>query len=158
MKGKDVRRIRDGLDLTQSEFAKLLGVPLRTLQQWEQNRQNPGAAAIALLKRVADAPSRRTPYMTTSDLIVKLHDLQTWNAPRDNIEVACKLMGNIVTSFEIEREYQELKRKHPNLGTIEFLETGRTLTKADVGNLKEAKAILRAVRKVNQGRTVRPLK
>jgi len=50
MKAKDVKRIRAKLDLSQSQFSDLLGVSVRTLQQWEQDRQAPGAPAIALLK------------------------------------------------------------------------------------------------------------
>jgi putative transcriptional regulator len=41
-------RIQSGL--SQSLFAKLLGVSLRTLQEWEQGRRNPSGAAQTLLK------------------------------------------------------------------------------------------------------------
>ena len=50
MTGKDVKRIRDKLGLSQSEFAELLQVPVRTLQQWEQDRQEPRSSAVSLLK------------------------------------------------------------------------------------------------------------
>ncbi|OGA40815.1 MAG: hypothetical protein A3G24_28450 [Betaproteobacteria bacterium RIFCSPLOWO2_12_FULL_62_13] len=61
MKGKDIKRIREKLDLSQSEFAELVGVNLRTLQNWEIDRNGPTAAAVALLK-AADAGllTRRT--------------------------------------------------------------------------------------------------
>jgi putative transcriptional regulator len=52
MTGRDVKRIRARLKLSQSGFAKLLGVPVRTLQQWEQGRQSPNAAGVSLLKLV----------------------------------------------------------------------------------------------------------
>jgi putative transcriptional regulator len=39
--------------LSQSQFAKLLGVSVRTLQDWEQGRKQPSGAAKTLLK-VAD--------------------------------------------------------------------------------------------------------
>jgi len=35
--------------LTQAEFAKLLGVSLRTLQEWEQGRRQPSGAAKSLI-------------------------------------------------------------------------------------------------------------
>jgi putative transcriptional regulator len=41
-------RIQSGL--SQSLFAKLLGVSLRTLQEWEQGRRHPSGAAQTLLK------------------------------------------------------------------------------------------------------------
>lgn len=41
-------RIRSGM--SQDLFAKLLGISLRTLQEWEQGRRNPSGAAQTLLK------------------------------------------------------------------------------------------------------------
>lgn len=40
---------RHKLDLSQAEFAKLLGVSLRTLQEWEQGRRQPSGAAKSLI-------------------------------------------------------------------------------------------------------------
>ena len=37
------------LGLSQSEFAKMLGVSLRTLQEWEQGRRQPSGAAKSLI-------------------------------------------------------------------------------------------------------------
>jgi putative transcriptional regulator len=50
MKAGDIQRIRAKLGLSQSGFAKLLGVSVRTLQDWEQGRHAPGAAAVRLLE------------------------------------------------------------------------------------------------------------
>ena len=36
--------------LSQSQFAALMGVSLRTLQEWEQGRRNPSGAAKTLLR------------------------------------------------------------------------------------------------------------
>ena len=46
----DVRTIRERMDLSQSAFAALLGVSLRTLQDWEQGRRKPTGPAYALLR------------------------------------------------------------------------------------------------------------
>ncbi len=43
-------RAREKSGLTQAEFAKLLGVSVRTLQDWEQGRREPTAAAQTLIK------------------------------------------------------------------------------------------------------------
>ncbi len=42
--------------LSQEEFAKLLGVSKRTLQEWEQGRKQPSGAARVLLKIAARQP------------------------------------------------------------------------------------------------------
>jgi putative transcriptional regulator len=52
----DVRVIREAAHISQSQFAKLIGVNLRTLQNWEQHRTRPTGPARALLKIVASSP------------------------------------------------------------------------------------------------------
>ncbi|MDR5833337.1 helix-turn-helix domain-containing protein [Caballeronia sp. LZ034LL] len=47
---------RDKSGLSQSEFAKLIGVSLRTLQEWEQGRRKPTGAAQTLLRVAALHP------------------------------------------------------------------------------------------------------
>jgi putative transcriptional regulator len=44
-----VASIREKTGLLQTRFAQLLGVSLRTLQEWEQGRRAPSGAARALL-------------------------------------------------------------------------------------------------------------
>jgi putative transcriptional regulator len=45
----DVKAIRSKLGLSQSEFSKLYGFSVRTLQDWERGRSTPPAAARAYL-------------------------------------------------------------------------------------------------------------
>lgn len=45
------------LGLSQADFANLLGVSVRTLQDWEQGRRQPSGAAKTLLKITAAAPN-----------------------------------------------------------------------------------------------------
>ena len=52
----EVARARLASGLTQQKFASLLGVSLRTLQEWEQGRKNPSGAARTLLKIVRVNP------------------------------------------------------------------------------------------------------
>jgi len=53
---QDVKSIREQLSLSQAEFARLMRVNVRTLQNWEQRRRRPAGPAAALLKIVANAP------------------------------------------------------------------------------------------------------
>lgn len=53
----EVSRIRERTGLSQSRFAELLGVSVRTLQDWEQGRRAPSGAARTLLL-VADRNPR----------------------------------------------------------------------------------------------------
>lgn len=52
----NVKKIREQTGLTQGEFAKLIRVSARTLQNWEQARRAPTGPAAALLTIVARAP------------------------------------------------------------------------------------------------------
>jgi putative transcriptional regulator len=52
----DVKAIREKLNLSQSAFAALLGVSLRTLQDWEQGRRKPQGPACSLLRIVNQHP------------------------------------------------------------------------------------------------------
>ena len=44
------------MDLSQSQFAKRLGVSVRTLQEWEQGRKKPTGAAQTLLRVAVQTP------------------------------------------------------------------------------------------------------
>jgi len=51
-----VRSIRERTSLSQSQFAHLIGVSVKTLQNWEQDRRRPTGPAAALLKIIAQEP------------------------------------------------------------------------------------------------------
>lgn len=51
-----VTQIREGTGLSQARFAQLLGVSIRTLQEWEQGRRAPSGAARTLLMIAARNP------------------------------------------------------------------------------------------------------
>jgi putative transcriptional regulator len=46
----DVIAARNNLELSQTQFAVLLGVSKRTLEQWEQERRQPSQAAQRLIE------------------------------------------------------------------------------------------------------------
>lgn len=52
----DIKKIRGGLDKSQSEFALMIGVSVATLQNWEQGRRSPEGPARALLKVASEDP------------------------------------------------------------------------------------------------------
>lgn len=47
---------RAKMELSQSQFAQLLGVSVRTLQEWEQGRKKPTGAAQTLLRVAVQSP------------------------------------------------------------------------------------------------------
>jgi len=51
-----VTSVREKTGLSQAEFARLLGVSARTLQEWEQGRRAPSGAARTLLMIAAKNP------------------------------------------------------------------------------------------------------
>jgi putative transcriptional regulator len=52
----DVRAIREGLGLSQQDFATAYQIPLATLKGWEQGRRRPDATASAYLSVIAKMP------------------------------------------------------------------------------------------------------
>ncbi|MFQ5708499.1 MAG: NadS family protein [bacterium] len=53
----DIKTIRNNkLHMSQEKFAAMLGVSVRTLQEWEQGRRKPSGAAKSLLKVASFAP------------------------------------------------------------------------------------------------------
>ena|SRR5690606_7068446 len=52
----EAARARSLTGLSQQEFAALLGVSVRTLQEWEQGRRAPSGAARSLLHIAAQRP------------------------------------------------------------------------------------------------------
>ena len=51
-----VRDVRQQTGLTQAEFARVMRVSVKTLQNWEQDRRSPTGPASALIKIVSAAP------------------------------------------------------------------------------------------------------
>jgi putative transcriptional regulator len=45
----DVKAVRERIGLSQAMFAAMIGVKVKTVQNWEQHRRNPTGAAAALL-------------------------------------------------------------------------------------------------------------
>jgi len=52
-----VADVRARTGLSQSEFARLMGVSVRTLQEWEQGRRAPSGAARTLILVAAKNPA-----------------------------------------------------------------------------------------------------
>lgn len=52
----DVKAVREKTGLSQSVFAAMIGVKVKTLQNWEQHRRQPTGAAAALLTIFDRAP------------------------------------------------------------------------------------------------------
>ena len=56
IRSSGIRDIRERTSLSQSEFAELIGVSVKTLQNWEQDRRRPTGPAAALLSIIDHDP------------------------------------------------------------------------------------------------------
>jgi len=54
--GEDVVALRRFVGLSQSQFARAIGISVHTLRNWEQGRRKPDGPAIALLRIAARHP------------------------------------------------------------------------------------------------------
>jgi putative transcriptional regulator len=52
----DIKRIRQATGLSQAKLARLIDVPITTLQNWEQGRREPSGPARALLRALERDP------------------------------------------------------------------------------------------------------
>jgi putative transcriptional regulator len=52
----DVQEVRRSFGMTQAEFARMLGISIDTLQNWEQGRRHPVGPARVLLQVAAKHP------------------------------------------------------------------------------------------------------
>jgi putative transcriptional regulator len=57
VRSSGVRVIRERTSLSQAEFAQLIGVSVKTLQNWEQERRRPTGPAAALLSIIEHDPA-----------------------------------------------------------------------------------------------------
>ena len=58
LEAKNVKNIREKTGLSQNEFAHMIHISVRTLQNWEQNKRKPSGAAGALLKIIENIPNK----------------------------------------------------------------------------------------------------
>jgi putative transcriptional regulator len=56
IKPPEIKTVREKLNVSQSEFALMIGVSVRTLQNWEQGRRKPEGPAKALLRIASKNP------------------------------------------------------------------------------------------------------
>lgn len=56
LKRMDVKAIREKTGLSQNQFAELIQISTKTLQNWEQRRRTPTGPSAALLKIVSVNP------------------------------------------------------------------------------------------------------
>jgi len=57
IKPPEIKTVRESLNVSQNEFALMIGVSVRTLQNWEQGRRQPEGPAKALLRIASKNPS-----------------------------------------------------------------------------------------------------
>jgi len=50
------KEVREHLKMSQKEFSLAFGIPLNTLQNWEQGRRKPDATAVSYLKTILKFP------------------------------------------------------------------------------------------------------
>ena len=62
----DVKAIRQRLGKSQTELARMIGVSVATLQNWEQGRRRPEGPAHALLKVAAENPDKSRVLVLTN--------------------------------------------------------------------------------------------
>jgi len=52
----DIRKLRKAVKVSQAQFARMIGVSVDTVQNWEQGRRTPRGPAMALLRVFEEDP------------------------------------------------------------------------------------------------------
>lgn len=50
----DIKKIRERLNMTQREFAEYFEIPIRTIQEWEQERCKPPVYVIKMIEKIIE--------------------------------------------------------------------------------------------------------
>ena len=58
LKAAEIKKVRDGLGMSQAQFAKTFHLSLRSLQEWEQGAMTPSGPAAVLLWLVSRIPQQ----------------------------------------------------------------------------------------------------
>lgn len=75
----NVKEMRMNTGLSQSKFANKFGIPVGTLQAWEQSRQDPPAYVLSMIKNILDfemVPADFNPFYD-SEFTVKNGDMDS---------------------------------------------------------------------------------
>ena len=56
LKASEIKEIREGLELSQAQFAKAFHLNFRTVQQWEQGVSKPSGPTTVLLWLISQIP------------------------------------------------------------------------------------------------------
>lgn len=58
LKPSEIKRVREGLEMSQGQFAKTFHLNVRTVQQWEQGVSTPSGPTAVLLWLIARIPQQ----------------------------------------------------------------------------------------------------
>ncbi len=58
MKNMDVKKLRKELNMTQTEFGNMFGIPVRTIQEWESGRRTPPEYVLKLIEENLELKGR----------------------------------------------------------------------------------------------------
>ena len=61
--GREIAEIRKRLEMTQKDFAILMGVSIHAVQAWEQEKTEPTGSAGVLLKKFSQAPEKTKRFL-----------------------------------------------------------------------------------------------
>jgi putative transcriptional regulator len=84
VKVPEAAEARSRTGLSQEQFARLLGVSARTLQDWEQGRREPTGAAKTLLRVAYEHPEAETRALMQNKLLHRTLDPVACPLPRQS--------------------------------------------------------------------------
>ncbi|MFA5283615.1 MAG: nucleotidyltransferase domain-containing protein [Bacilli bacterium] len=88
-----LKTIRDNLDLTQEELANLIGIPINTIRNWEQETRKPSAWSVDLLiDRILREMSEKNSIIDESTGILSFLSIK-------------KIVSQVASDYDVDRVY-----------------------------------------------------
>lgn len=74
-----IKELRTQSGLSQSKFAAKFGIPVRTIQAWEQGQSAPPTYLVAMMKKImaAECPSNHNPFYDSTFLVSHADDINS---------------------------------------------------------------------------------
>jgi len=105
---KEVRSLRDSLELSQPQFASIIGVSAEAVEHWEQGLRTPGASARRLMDHIRARPEEFLFWFLRNYASIPAPGAGDQGSQKPRAMQMLKLAARILSRQEIEKAIREV--------------------------------------------------